>query len=54
MTLLFIIRHSARITEFTLHNNGGSQSWNIEEKITIGPVYFGYDTARGSPSSVSI
>ena len=33
LTQLFIIRHSARITECTLHNNGGGkESWNIEEK----------------------
>ena len=30
LTLTFIIRHPARITECTLHNNDGKDNWNIE------------------------
>ena len=32
-SLLLVIRHSARTTECTLHNNGnGKESWNIEDR----------------------
>jgi hypothetical protein len=32
ITQLFVIRHSAKINECTLHNNGRKESQNIEER----------------------
>jgi hypothetical protein len=32
ITQLFVIRHSAKVNECTLHNNGRKESQNIEER----------------------